>query len=114
MNKEIKAKWLAALRSGEYVHGIAQLRIVEEGSPVKHCCLGVLCDIMSKEGKGKWIPGEPSTFVYGDDVRFGAVPDKLAEELGAPELRSTSDGVAIINDRSKDYTPAIEYIEKNF
>ncbi len=41
MNKEIKAKWVAALRSGEYKQGLGQLRSKENN----FCCLGVLCNL---------------------------------------------------------------------
>lgn len=43
MNQEIKAQWVAALRSGEYEQGQLSLR---NGN--KYCCLGVLCDIAVK------------------------------------------------------------------
>ena len=44
MNQEIKAKWVAALRSGEY----KQTREVLKSS-AGYCCLGVLCDISMRE-----------------------------------------------------------------
>ena len=44
MNQEIKAKWVAALRSGEY----KQTKDVLQSSS-GYCCLGVLCDIHEKE-----------------------------------------------------------------
>lgn len=44
MNPEIKALWLAALRSGEYKQGRGAL-----SSDGEYCCLGVLCDIMVKQ-----------------------------------------------------------------
>lgn len=47
MNTEIKNKWVSALRSGNYVQGKGQLRI-DTGNVVKHCCLGVLCDVVNK------------------------------------------------------------------
>lgn len=50
MNSVIKAQWLAALRSGEYEQGSERLRDEENC----FCCLGVLCDIASKEGLGEW------------------------------------------------------------
>ncbi len=40
MNKELKDKWVAALRSGKYSQTTGRLRS-EEG----FCCLGVLCDV---------------------------------------------------------------------
>ena len=41
MNPEIKAKWIEALRSGDYQQGGGRLR----GGNDQFCCLGVLCDI---------------------------------------------------------------------
>lgn len=46
MNKEIKGKWLAALRGGEYEQGRGYLRRGDN----TFCCLGVLADIAAKEG----------------------------------------------------------------
>lgn len=45
MNEEIKAQWLAALRSDKYEQGMGYLKI--NG---KYCCLGVLCDLAKKAG----------------------------------------------------------------
>jgi hypothetical protein len=50
MNQEIKTKWVAALRSGEYQQGQSQLRNGD-----KFCCLGVLCNIHSKETGTEWM-----------------------------------------------------------
>jgi hypothetical protein len=50
MNQEIKAKWVAALRSGEYVQGQRYLN-----GPDGFCCLGVLCDLYGKETGEKWF-----------------------------------------------------------
>lgn len=48
MNPEIKAKWVAALRSGEYKQGKGSLSTGGE-----FCCLGVLCDLYDPEGWDK-------------------------------------------------------------
>lgn len=47
MNQEIKAKWTAALRSGEYKQGRGQLKTRSPNDG--YCCLGVLCDLYDKE-----------------------------------------------------------------
>jgi hypothetical protein len=44
MNHEIKAHWVAALRSGEYKQTHRKLTD-NEGS---YCCLGVLCDLYAR------------------------------------------------------------------
>ena len=43
MDKEIKNKWIEALRSGKYQQGCHYLR-----GPTgdRYCCFGVLCDIL--------------------------------------------------------------------
>lgn len=54
MNPEVKTKWLAALRSGNYKQGrMALKRGVGDGT-ADYCCLGVLCDI---SGLGAWEIG---------------------------------------------------------
>lgn len=53
MNVEIKAQWLAALRSGEYEQGQNLLQPAKG----RFCCLGVLCDLAAKEGIGHWAGG---------------------------------------------------------
>lgn len=45
MDPDVKAKWVEALRSGEYKQGKGVLE--QEG---KFCCLGVLCDLAVKNG----------------------------------------------------------------
>ncbi len=51
MNPTVKEKWVKALRSGEYNQGTGCLR-----SDNGHCCLGVLCDLYTKEfpDKSRW------------------------------------------------------------
>ena len=44
MTPELKAQWIAALRSGEYTQGRYNLR-TREGH---YCCLGVLCMVLEK------------------------------------------------------------------
>jgi hypothetical protein len=41
MDADVKTKWVAALRSGEFTQGREYLRSPED----THCCLGVLCAI---------------------------------------------------------------------
>ena len=50
MKQEIKEKWVAALRSGEYRQTRSTLRD-EKG----FCCLGVLTDLYLKENNKEWV-----------------------------------------------------------
>jgi hypothetical protein len=45
MNPEIKAQWLAALRSGEYEQGSGTLK-TDLG---QYCCMGVLCKLAADQ-----------------------------------------------------------------
>lgn len=51
--KDIKAKWVEALRSGKYKQGAAALKRVwseENEENVEYCCLGVLCELAVEDG----------------------------------------------------------------
>lgn len=70
MDQEIKAQWLAALRSGEYKQGHGSLE--NEG---QFCCLGVLCHIAWKNGiTDRHERGEAS---------YGGFPDMPPCEVNA-------------------------------
>lgn len=88
MNPEVKAEWVAALRSGEYHQGTSALRNVTtalENAPATHCCLGVLCDLYAKKGEGEWVG---AVFNFGTpDLSFnhegsGVLPENLAKAVG--------------------------------
>ena len=50
MKTEIKTRWIAALRSGEYKQGYGHLRTMDNC----YCALGVLCDLYSKDENRQW------------------------------------------------------------
>lgn len=56
LDKEVKERWIAALRSGDYEQGYRQLmqecsELDEDNEVVtkRYCCLGVLCDLFLKD-----------------------------------------------------------------
>lgn len=89
MNKDVKQKWLAALRSGKYKQGALRLRASDS-----YCCLGVLCDIAVKEGvipeptaHTNWR-GEIYSYDYGDDEHGyinTTLPHSVSEWAGLTE-----------------------------
>jgi hypothetical protein len=93
MKADIKTKWVAALRSGKYEQTLSMLRN-NEG----FCCLGVLCDLYSKETGVGWFhsPGEGYA-MHGNDntlpieVRAWA---QLADEFGGYVHVETNEGGA--------------------
>lgn len=83
MNENTR-KWIAALRSGEYVQDLGRLRN-EKG----FCCLGVACDIYSKEtGEGGWDmetdEGGDTEYLFAIDGIFEKdfLPRKVFEWFG--------------------------------
>lgn len=83
LKPEIKARWLAALRSGHYQQGYGRLRTrYTDDRPDEFCCLGVLTDLAVGEGVGAWgesvaslaegqvlkVPFMPGRFANGEDL----------------------------------------------
>lgn len=54
MNEDIKAEWVAALRSGQYSQTCSYLSVVGQKEadyiPSGYCCLGVLCELAVQHG----------------------------------------------------------------
>jgi hypothetical protein len=84
MKKEWADKWVAALRSGNYVQGQASLkqlnRHTEDAVP-SFCCLGVLCDLAkdSENVKAHW---EGQTMVCADSKNNAILPWPVQKEVG--------------------------------
>jgi len=76
MNKQIKKKWIKALRSGKYEQGEERLKTGNS-----FCCLGVLCDLSRKDGIGEW---QGKIFKSKNSCSSGELPDdvRLWAELG--------------------------------
>lgn len=121
MNPEIKSKWVAALRSGEYQQTEERLCDGEGG----FCCLGVLSDLhMKATGNGEWSedyfrhPGYRADGIFKEDVPPRAVLDwagmgsenpmmKLVDAEGE-EYRDT---IAELNDSGRTFAEIADLIE---
>jgi hypothetical protein len=55
MKKALKAKWVAALRSGKFTQGTGEMRSTNSDGGYSYCCLGVLCAI--SPAVAKYVPG---------------------------------------------------------
>jgi hypothetical protein len=75
MKADIKTKWVAALLSNEYEQTEGVLR---NGNG--YCCLGVLCDIYSKETGVEWL-----------DMGFGGFAMHGADSVLPFEVRQWAD-----------------------
>lgn len=83
MDTEIKEKWVTALRSGEYNQGENCLKVVNSKDEERHCCLGVLCEVVDGVTFGD------GRFHYKDNTGVAALPTELVDDLGlnGPEVR---------------------------
>lgn len=88
MNPEIKAEWVAALRSGEYAKTTGELH-----DDVGYCCLGVLCDLHRQKHGGQWEDG----YYLGEfDILPAEVMDWAGLDSQSPAV--DDDGLADLND----------------
>ena len=95
MNAELKAKWVAKLRSGEYEQHKGRLR---SKSGKRHCCLGVLCDITARYSTSwQWWNG-------GDTV-----PNLSEHGVFMRDAIHLAD----MNDKGKKFPEISDYIEAN-
>jgi hypothetical protein len=119
MNPEVKAKWLAALRSGEYEQTTETLK--QDGC---FCCLGVLSDLHAKEtGNGEWRE-EDGVLYYEVDgfAKSDVLPHPVAKWAGlddeSPSVKVnlfSDDGCAMmlaeLNDSGTTFEEIADLIE---
>ncbi len=102
MDQEVKAKWIAALKSGKYKQGRDRLR----GPKDKFCCLGVLCDVIDST---KWVK-EPDGYSFMDRAWF--FPDELCVQYDLPQVKTIV--LSRMNDTErKPFSEIAHYIEEN-
>lgn len=101
MDPELKAKWVEALRSGNYQQGRYSLK--KDG---KYCCLGVLCEVA-----GVTASGDGGLYVIHGRVWTTTIP------YGAFGLTDTQiSNLTDLNDSqgpSNPFPDIANFIEKN-
>lgn len=84
MNPQIKARWVKALRSGDYDQGHGRLHQKDPNGVSYFCCLGVLCDLASKENIVSEIvaytTSDGVSMIYDDDESW--LPASVSEWAG--------------------------------
>lgn len=127
MNPEIKKKWIAALRTGEYKQGKGVLRDRDDN----FCCLGVLCDIYKDDVGGvewKYRPINPLTADFSKDgyqlmdfsgayIGFSHLPfvvRKWADIDSDGGEYDNKNNLSNDNDRGQSFLQIADIIEKKF
>jgi len=106
LKKDVKEKWLKALRSGNYKQGEINLN----NNNNTFCCLGVLCDIYIKENNLIWNDNAGSTGVKSIYTSAHTLPKIIimwAYDDESFNLEDTIDksldyltgGITLINDK---------------
>lgn len=129
MKSDIKAKWLAALRSGDYTQCKGTLRHQDGG----HCCLGVLaaeCDVLrplpqdwgpgERHADAVCIPvtasGEPlsgvSDVMLGTMLRSGTISTSFMAYTGL-HTNDIGELVTMNDDQGKTFAEIADHVEAN-
>lgn len=131
MNTEVKQKWIDALRSGKYDQGSEKLRSVQG-----YCCLGVLCDLYSKEQGSEWefrgydeTDHKPQDYWSFED-QWEFLPESVRDWAGLPVCNPSvrvdvtdnddeddwfyNDEIANLNDSGYTFNELSNLIEQQF
>ena len=115
MNPEIKKLWVEALKSGKYKQGARKLKKeIRKNSQweTKHCCLGVLCEILEPLGFKIINPNEE----YNERIfEHKEEPNYPAKEIcnKAEISKNQAKELAGMNDCDLTFEQIANYIEEN-
>lgn len=126
MDAQVKAKWIAALKSGNYKQGKGVLADPKRG---EHCCLGVLCELAAAEGlirkanDGRYIEFDGASHVLpGTVARWAGLEYPDGRPMISPIVpeRHVVDGcvydnttLASLNDDDRAFTEIANLIERH-
>lgn len=112
MNKSIKKKWVAALRSNAYKQGRHFLRTDDDNEQL-FCCLGVLCDLHAQECGLKWEKADTERFFFYLG-HSGLLPQKVANWAETPCVPIINDiSLAYINDDGASFAEIANLVERH-
>ena len=121
MNKKVMKKWVKALLSGKYKQGQGLLKQTDHKNTIRHCCLGVLCELYNedmKEKKKKKLTEKVDGFGV---IRFNQQPEHLPNIVKDwADLSDTVGSIgsiynlAVINDDGKTFKTIAKIIEKHW
>lgn len=101
MDKSIKKKWIAALRSNKYKQGRNNLRTTDNC----YCGVGVLCDVVDSK---LW---RKASLFYLFSGRSVILVDRLREQIKLPH--ETMMKVVSMNDAGKTFAEIADFVESS-
>ena len=105
MKQDLKEKWVAALRSGQFQQGTRYLRIKD-----KYCCLGVLIHCVYGD-KGLVNPDPRGIFSTAGHANRSTIPVDMCEDIEIEHSVALS--LAGMNDSGKSFEEIAVFIEDN-
>ncbi len=122
MNPEIKARWVEALRSGEFQQGHQALhRAADKVGPERFCCLGVLCTLAVRADvlPPPQLVEENELYQYGDGSQWekAFLPQKVVDWAGlnsySPYVGAGYDqALSVLNDQGTAFAEIADLIEE--
>lgn len=105
MTPELKARWIKALRSGEYEQVSSYLKVgPNAGEETGYCCLGVLLDIAGDED-------DKAHHNFADDYSLACLSSAFGAEHGLSKTAATE--LADMNDsQGLDFDEIADWIEE--
>lgn len=113
LSPELKAKWIEALRSGDYAQGTGELCVLSGDDEYEHCCLGVLAEVAGIEReriRGKCHLSDIGNTLLGE---FDS-DDGVEYSTKFPDTYTTIQRkLAGMNDTGKTFPEIAKWIEAN-
>lgn len=124
MNPEVKAQWIAALRSGEFHQGTGLLHKVMDGNHL-FCCLGILCEVAEKNNVDVRVSSyQDDNDVITYDGYEDFLPPKIQQWAGLdspnPGTQQPTDignvraTLSWLNDNGNTFSDIADIIEREF
>ena len=105
MDKELKLKWLEALKSGTYTK--TTYRVIRKAQDNTFDVIGVLLDVVDPNG---WILHKDNTYFHKLSWGTGSIKIKVLASLGLDTFIESK--LIYLNDHNKDWTQVIKFIEE--
>jgi hypothetical protein len=111
VNPEVKQKWVAALKSGEFEQGRHCLTDLTAPEQPLHCCLGVLCELAVKDGVPVQVVNSKRQRYY--DSAGSVLPPVVREWAGLDRLDPAAGDIALssLNDNGWGFNEIANRIE---
>ena len=106
--KELRRKWLRALRSGRYKQGRGVLCRIIDDNRYEYCCLGVLC--ISLRQPMKKYEYKDNLMKFGKYEVIYCLDDETQEKLEISH--NMVDKLMDMNDGGKSFKEIADYLEK--